>query len=196
MTDRDIVERLRAMRGPWFGDGFPLLNAYDLADTIEALRAEVAEVREELQSVLASWNAIVAAIGSPTHGGAVGHARALRERAERAEAERDALRADAERLDSGVIALETWSAFEGERVTCVHSGVNLRAAIDAARAREADPIAAFMAQQAEASRPLRPGEPCPDCDGTGAAGGQFTGGYWPCERCGATGAGTQEADRG
>lgn len=54
------------------------------------------------------------------------------------EAENAALRADAERLDSGVIALETWSDFAAERVTCVHSGIDLRAAIDAAQeARDA-----------------------------------------------------------
>lgn len=53
------------------------------------------------------------------------------------EAENAALRADAERLDSGVIALETWSDFAAERVTCVHSGIDLRAAIDAARTPEA-----------------------------------------------------------
>lgn len=84
---------------------------------------------------------------------------------------------------------------ECERLRAARAALAKVQRIVRARTQEADPIAAFMAQQAEASRPLRPGEPCPDCDGTGTAGGQFTGGYWPCERCGATGAGTQGADR-
>jgi len=28
---------------------------------------------------------------------------------------------------------------------------------------------------------------CPDCEGEGQMGGQFTGGYWDCEACNGTG---------
>lgn len=139
----------------------------DMPERVRALRAEVARLTEERTK--------------------------LCELLTNANRDRQALRADAERLDSRRIRLTVFGEWGPEPTE--FRDIDLRAAIDAARAREASPIAAFMAQQAEASRPLRPGEPCPDCDGTGTAGGQFAGGYWPCERCGATGAGTQEADR-
>ena len=109
MTDRDISERL--------ADRVRLFELKPLSE-IDVLTAEVARLTAERDALVATVHDELA--------------ENMRERAERAEAERDALRADAERMDSGVIALETWSAFEGERVTCVHSGVNLRAALTAA----------------------------------------------------------------
>jgi uncharacterized small protein (DUF1192 family) len=54
-----------------------------MADEIARLRAENAELRVELHSVLNDWNALVAASGSPTNGGAVGYVKALRVDAER-----------------------------------------------------------------------------------------------------------------
>jgi hypothetical protein len=65
-------------------------------DTLRQRLAEVErerdDLRGELASVLRDWNALVHAIGSPTHGGAAGHARILRERADRAERAETALR--------------------------------------------------------------------------------------------------------
>jgi hypothetical protein len=65
-------------------------------DTLRQRLAEVErerdDLRGELASVLRDWNALVHAIGSPTHGGAAGHARILRERADRAERAEKALR--------------------------------------------------------------------------------------------------------
>lgn len=44
----DIVARLRALRGPWIGDGVnPPINANDLADEIEWLRSREAEFGDE-----------------------------------------------------------------------------------------------------------------------------------------------------
>ena len=54
----------------------------DLENEIEALRTQVADLKEELSSVLGDWNALVKAIGSPTNGGAIGHATALRAQVE------------------------------------------------------------------------------------------------------------------
>ena len=50
---------------------------------------------------------------------------------ERLTAERDALRADAERLDCGQIMIDTFDEF-GEPKQVWHTGMDLRAAIDAA----------------------------------------------------------------
>lgn len=49
------------------------------ADEVARLREELQDTREELEHVLADWNALVAAIGAPTHGGAAGYAARLRE---------------------------------------------------------------------------------------------------------------------
>ena len=64
-----------------------------------AVEQATADLRAELASVLADWNDLVKAIGSPTNGGAVGYAKNLRgERddalaaAKEAEAERDEAR--------------------------------------------------------------------------------------------------------
>jgi hypothetical protein len=73
----DIVERLRGWRHAAIRrDGSTLETMRQAADEIEA-------VRGERDAILADWNALVKAIGSPTHGGAVGHANALRADAER-----------------------------------------------------------------------------------------------------------------
>lgn len=49
-------------------------------DDVRLVIAEsIKELREELQSVLSDWNSLVAAIGSPTNGGAIGYARQLRD---------------------------------------------------------------------------------------------------------------------
>jgi hypothetical protein len=97
---------LRANRDYWYEacqkayqerDGASLQNTIlegELRDRIaerdEALKA-TADLRAELASVLADWNDIVKAIGSPTNGGAIGHAKALRR-------ERDEARAELARL--------------------------------------------------------------------------------------------------
>jgi len=52
-----------------------------------AIEQVAGPLREELAAVLSDWNALVQAIGSPTNGGAVAHARMLRERV--AELERE-----------------------------------------------------------------------------------------------------------
>lgn len=57
-----------------------------------AIEESTRSLREELSHVLADWNALVAAIGSPTNGGAIGYARELRERLERAQADADRYR--------------------------------------------------------------------------------------------------------
>ena len=64
-----LTRTAEALKGPP-----PPLHAWgwhDLPEIAEALRAE-------RDSVLSDWNALVSALGSPTNGGAVGHARALR----------------------------------------------------------------------------------------------------------------------
>ena len=60
---------------------------------------------------------------------------ALLDRLDKAEREIERLREDAERLDSGLIRLVDRDEF-GESVATVYSQVDLRAAIDAARAAE------------------------------------------------------------
>jgi len=52
-----------------------------------AIEQATADLRAELASVLADWNDIVKAIGSPTNGGAIGHAKALRRERDEALAE-------------------------------------------------------------------------------------------------------------
>ncbi len=52
-----------------------------------------ADLRAELASVLADWNDIVKAIGSPTNGGAIGHAKALRRERDEARATLDRCKA-------------------------------------------------------------------------------------------------------
>lgn len=48
------------------------------AEDVRKLRAERDQLRAELDSVLADWNALVKASGSPTNGGAIGHVGRLR----------------------------------------------------------------------------------------------------------------------
>jgi hypothetical protein len=57
----------------------------------ERAEEDLRDVREERDNLLRDWNALVQAIGSPTHGGAVGYAKQLRTGKESAERERDAL---------------------------------------------------------------------------------------------------------
>lgn len=62
-----------------FGRGdMDVQTRLDIAAELRRLHTENELLREELSAVLADWNALVAAIGSRTNGGAVGHARALR----------------------------------------------------------------------------------------------------------------------
>jgi hypothetical protein len=49
-------------------------------------------LREELTAVLSDWNALVQAIGSPTNGGAVAHAKALQKRVSELEQQNEGLR--------------------------------------------------------------------------------------------------------
>jgi len=63
-----------------------------------AVERATADLRAELASVLSDWNDIVKAIGSPTNGGAIGHAKSVLARAQKAEAERDEVRAELARL--------------------------------------------------------------------------------------------------
>lgn len=49
------------------------------------------QLREELNCVLAEWNALIVAVKSPTNGGAVGHARALNEERDRYRAALEAI---------------------------------------------------------------------------------------------------------
>lgn len=58
-------------------------------------------------------------------------------RVEELRRENAALRKDKDRLDSGMIRLRAFS--EWGNGWCVHSGIDLRAAIDAARAKEGQP---------------------------------------------------------
>lgn len=83
-------------------------------DEITRLRAEVASLTAQLQS------------------GESFHSVAVRQR-DAAWGEVEALRADAERLDCGQIMIDTRDEF-GEPKQVWHTGMNLRAAIDAARA--------------------------------------------------------------
>lgn len=63
--------------------------------------------------------------------------RAWREQCERLQAENAALREDKERLDFGQIRIREMDEL-GDFHWCIHKGLNLRAAIDAAR-KEAQP---------------------------------------------------------
>lgn len=65
---------------------------YDaLAQRCRELEGRADALSQELKAVLSDWNALVHAIQSPTHGGAVGHAAGVVR-------ERDTLRADVEQL--------------------------------------------------------------------------------------------------
>lgn len=43
----DFVNILRQMRGPWLGDGFTRVNAYDIAAELECLRVDLKKARAE-----------------------------------------------------------------------------------------------------------------------------------------------------
>jgi len=83
---------------------------------------ETEEIRE-LQAVLSDWNDLVKAIGSPTNGGAIGYATALRADAERYRWLRDPL--------SGAEEVIYYS--RGDYGKGIFSGTLLDAAIDTAR---------------------------------------------------------------
>jgi hypothetical protein len=76
----DIVSKLRSESQGYEPNPEILSRA---ADEIVRLRADNAELRQELQTVLDDWNALVAASGSPTNGGAVGYVKAMRADAQR-----------------------------------------------------------------------------------------------------------------
>lgn len=61
----------------------------------------------------------------------------LMQKTQQLETENAALREDKERLDSGMIRLRAFSEWGNE--WCIHTHLDLRAAIDAARAEEAKP---------------------------------------------------------
>lgn len=52
------------------------------ADCLRYLHDDISALKEELAAVLEDWNGLVAAIGSPTNGGAIGHGKALNARVE------------------------------------------------------------------------------------------------------------------
>ena len=60
-----------------FATACPGIPPFLIGDELAQLRADLEAAREELAHVLSDWNALVAAIGSPTHGGAIGHAKRM-----------------------------------------------------------------------------------------------------------------------
>lgn len=69
----DLIERVRK-----WSESDRLDDLHSERGACEAEAAdELARLRGELSFVLADWNALIAAIGSKTNGGAIGHARAL-----------------------------------------------------------------------------------------------------------------------
>jgi hypothetical protein len=73
---------------------YVLASDYDmLAQRCRELEGRADALSQELQATLSDWNALVRAIQSPTHGGAVGHAAGVVR-------ERDALRAEVAQLRS------------------------------------------------------------------------------------------------
>lgn len=71
-------------------------NLDALAQRCRELEGRADALSQELQATLGDWNALVRAIQSPTHGGAVAHAAGVVR-------ERDALRAEVERLTLHVV---------------------------------------------------------------------------------------------
>lgn len=62
----------------------PAQRQYDaIAAELAAANERIAQMERELASVLADWNALVQASGSPTNGGAIGHVASLRRDAAR-----------------------------------------------------------------------------------------------------------------
>lgn len=52
----DVVTRLRALRGPWIGDGInPPINAYELADQIDELREELLHAAASLVGAASAY---------------------------------------------------------------------------------------------------------------------------------------------
>jgi len=76
--------------------------------SIETLSAQLSDKKGEAERLLADWNALVDAIGSPTHGGAIGHARALRAEIERLRLQLPLICRDVEKLNM-ILCPEDWS---------------------------------------------------------------------------------------
>lgn len=82
---------------------YVLASDYDaLAQRCRELEGRADALSQELQATLGDWNALVRAIQSPTHGGAVAHAAGVVR-------ERDALRAEVEQLQRELEALRASS---------------------------------------------------------------------------------------
>lgn len=78
--------------------------------TIATLIEQNQLLREELRNVLGDWNALVRAIGSPTHGAAVAHAANLRRRVDQLESKL------AQIQKTPAAALLSWPADSGPEV--------------------------------------------------------------------------------
>ena len=113
------------------------------AAEITRLRAEVASLTAQLQSGEsfhavavhqrdAAWREVETLKATLTQ-----QCKGFRADVEKLEAEVEALRADADRLDCGQIMIDTRDEF-GEPKQVWHTGMNLRAAIDAAMAAQSD----------------------------------------------------------
>lgn len=61
---RELSAALRAMRGPWLGDGHRKIHAPDAADTIDALAAKLEQAREALLSCARQAEALKRECGS------------------------------------------------------------------------------------------------------------------------------------
>lgn len=67
-------------------------GVYASTHDLTILREQLADTRAELSNVLHDWNAIVAASGSPTNGGAVGYVATLRADVSKLQSENERLR--------------------------------------------------------------------------------------------------------
>jgi hypothetical protein len=155
MTDRDIVERLRILAEEWSLRSYTVTHAlHESADAIDALRAEVAQVgkyadalnarciedtaeigrlRAEVARLTAEAQAAAAATRQVERS-MLATLAAERERAERAEAERDALLSA---LAQCVESLRGYRREHGDDQACDAEADAVRL-LDAARAREAE----------------------------------------------------------
>ena len=104
---------------------------------IARLRAEVEALKAE-NAALASWQCLFTDGTTGLYHDGCGNAQCARDHlVVHLTAEVEALRADAERLDCGQIMISTLDEF-GEPKQVWHTGMNLRAAIDAAMAAQSD----------------------------------------------------------
>lgn len=86
----DEIERLNVALDDHYNSAWDKIAL--LTKSLGEMTKERDDLRLELQNVLADWNEMVKASGSPTNGSAIGHVAALRKEVE-------ALRVDAGRLD-------------------------------------------------------------------------------------------------